>query len=484
MSSEKARSYRNTALLAISSVINVVLSIIRNKIFAIYLGPTGIGQFGILNDFTSSLYSVGTMGMNNSGVQAVSKASVQSTHEVNKVYNTLLRVFTCVSLVLVIFTLIFAEWISVKLIADNSLATFLRIASVAVLLRFRAAVQNILITGMGRVSLLAKGVIWQGVLTTIIASVLVITLKGNAVPFLIISLGLGSWIITFYQSRKVVAELPGTKARVPIKEFAPVIFLGLGSLWASLMESTVNLFSKSWIAQFFGKDYLGYYQVAIGFTSIYISFITSSISYDYYPRLVKKVEAGTKEVAEAVNQQIGISMALIMPLLFIMLTFSKLFILVFFSEKFMAAAGLIGYNVAGTFIQVIAWPIAFVFLANRATKTYMFTETVGNMSMLVLCFFAVRSGNFAYIGVAYVLHYVIYLITITIVFCRRFEGYILPENIKMFLVNASVIAIIIISKAFMSETITYVVGSILILAYFYASRKEYSFMINTIFRKR
>jgi|GEM_PF-7104091 len=484
MSSEKARSYRNTALLAISSVINVVLSIIRNKIFALYLGPSGIGQFGILNDFTSSLYSIGSMGVNNSGVQAVSKASVQGTDEVRRVYNTLLRIFTGVSLVLVAATLIFAGWISEKLIADRSLATFLRIASIAVLFRFRSSIQSILIKGMGRVSLLAKGVIWQGVLTTVIAIVLVVALRGNAVPYLIISLGLGSWIITFYQSRKVAAELPRTNAHVPLKEFAPVIFLGLGSLWASVMESTVNLFSKSWIAHYFGKDYLGYYQVAIGFTGMYISFITTSISSDYYPRLVKKVDGGTKEVAEAVNQQIGISMALIMPLLFIMLTFSKLFILVFFSEKFLAAAGLIGYNVAGTFIQVIAWPIAYVFLANRATKTYMFTESVGNLSMLALCFFAVRSGNFAYIGVAYVLHYVIYLITIIIVFYRRFEGYILPENIKMFLVNASVITLIIISKAFMSETITYVVGSILILAYFYASRKEYSFMINTIFRKR
>ena len=63
-----------------------------------------------------------------------------------------------------------------------------------------------------------------------------------------------------------------------------------------------------------------------------------------------------------VNQQIGISMALIMPLLFIMLTFSKLFLLVLFSAKFLPAYALISYTVAGTFIQVVAWPIAYVFL--------------------------------------------------------------------------------------------------------------------------
>jgi enterobacterial common antigen flippase len=482
--SDKARSYRNTALLAISSVINVVLAIIRNKIFALYLGPAGIGQFGILNDFTSTLYSLGSLGINNSGVQAVSKASTQGKYEVRRVYNTLVYVFTALSVILVIFTMLFAGWISERLIADQSLALFLRIASVAVLLRFRASIQSILITGTGKVSMLAKGVIWQGVLTTLIAVVLVITLKGQSVPFLIISLGLGSWVITYYQSRKVVAELPATSARMPWREFTPVILLGVASLWASLMEATVTLFSKSWIAHYFSKDHLGYYQVAIGFTGMYISFITASISSDYYPRLVTKVEQGTKEVAEAVNEQISISMALIMPLLFIMLTFSKLFIIVFFSKKFLVASGLIGYNVAGTFIQVIAWPIAYVFLARRATKTYMFTETVGNLSMLVLSYFATRSGNFAYMGLAYVLHYVVYLAVITVVFYRRFNGYILPENIKLFFINASIIALIIIARGFIGETVTYIVGSLLTLFYFYFSRKEYSFMINTIFRKR
>jgi len=482
--SDKAKSYRNTALLAISSVINVVLAIIRNKIFALYLGPAGIGQFGILNDFTSTLYSIGSLGMNNSGVQAVSKASVQDNLQVKKVYNTLVFAYTILSLILVAFTLLFAGWISERLIADQSLALFLRIACIAVLFRFRSSTQSILITGMGRVSKLAKGVIWQGVLTTVIAVVLVITLKGQAIPYLVISLGLGSWIVTYYQSRKVAAELPRTSSRLKWREFTPIMLLGVASLWASLMEATVTLFSKSWIAHYFSKDHLGYYQVAIGFTGMYISFITASISSDYYPRLVTKVEKGAKEVAEAVNQQIGISMALIMPLLFIMLTFSKLFILVFFSKQFMAASSLIAYNVAGTFIQVIAWPIAYVFLAHRATKTYMITETVGNMSMLVLAFFATRSGNFSYMGLAYVLHYVVYLATITFIFYRRFSGYILPENIKLFFINAGIIALIIVAKSYIGDVFTYIVGSLLIVSYFYYSRKEYLFMINTIFKKR
>lgn len=484
MSEEKARSYRNTALIGISSIINILLSVVRNKIFAVFLGPVGIGQFGILNDFFNSITSIGSLGINNSGVQAVSQATTESDSKVRKIYDTLIRLYTQISLILLALVLVFAEPISKVLSGTTDYALFLRIASIVLVFRFRSVIQNILITGMKRVGLLAKGTVYQGLVTTAIGLVLVYFLRNNAVPYLVLSLGIITWAISHLQSRALYKSLPPFAGYLTLKDLSPVMILGVSSLWASVMESLVTLAGKSWINHYFGASYLGYYQVAVGFTTTYIGFITSSIITDYYPRLVGKVSEGKDAVNQYVNQQIGISMALIMPLLFIMLTFSKLFLKLLFSPEFLAANPLLNYTVAGTFIQVVAWPIAFVFLAHRATKTYIFTETVGNGSMLVLSFFAVRSGIFPMMGLAYVLHYIVYLLVITFLFYRRFSGIITKENIGVFLFNAVIIATIIVSKGFLSDLATYAVGSVLILFYFYRSRKEYAFMFRTVFRKR
>lgn len=482
--SEKAKSYRNTALLAISSVANILFSVVRNKIFSVYLGPAGIGQFAMLNDFFNSVFSIGSLGVSNSGVHAVSQANTRNGREVKKVYNSLIFLYTIISVVLATGVLIAAPFISHALIGDESLSILLRIACVVILFRFRSAIQSVLITGLSKVGLLAKGVIAQGVITTTIGIALVMTLGIKGIPFFIISIGFASWIVTYVQSRKVIKELPATKSRITTRELTPILVLGISTLWSSLLENIVGLTTKSWISHGFGKDYLGYYQVAIGFTFTYISFITSSITTDYFPRLVSAVSKGSEVVNEFVNQQISISMALIMPLLFIMLTFSKPFISLLFSAKFMPAAALVSYTVAGTFILVVAWPIAYVFLAQRATKTYILTESIGNGSMLLLSFIALQTGVFGFMGLAYVLHYIVYLALITFLFYKRFNGRITTVNINLFLLNAAIITAIIIAKGFLTDKATYVLGSLLIILYFFRSRKEYMFMINSILKKR
>lgn len=482
--SDKQKSYRNTALLAISSVINVVFTVIKNKFLAIFLGPAGIGSFGILNDFTTTVYSLGSLGVSNSGVQAISKASSEGKEEVKKTFNTLIHIYTILSLIIVAVIFVIAPFISNALVKNESLTWFIRIAILTIIFRFRSAIQSNLITGMQRVGLLAKGMALQGFIAMVASIALAYFLGLNAVPYLVLALGVGSWIVTFIQSRKVLAELPDTNSKLAFKQMIPVFIIGISTTWSGLLEGLVATISKGGIVRQFGQDAMGYYQVAIGFTMTYISFITQSITSDYYPRLVATVAKGEQEVAHFVNQQISISMNLIMPLLFIMLTFSKLFLTLLFSPKFLPANSLISYTVAGTFILVVAWPIAYVFLANRATKTYITSELIGNSSLLLLNFGAIWMANFPYLGLAYVTHYIIYLSVIIYLFYKRFNGFITPENIRTFFINAAIITTIVIAKNFFIPAVTYVVGSALIVMFFYISRREYSLMLSAVFKKR
>ncbi len=486
--SDKAKSYRNTALIAVSSVINILFSVVKNKFLAIFLGPSGIGKFGILSDFVGTVYSIGSFGVSNSGVQAIAKASTESNEAVKKTYNTLVFIYTILSVIIVTGVCVLAPYISVLLIKNESLTWFLRIVSLSIAFKFRSAIQGNLITGLQRVGLLAKGTAMQGFIAMVVGIALGYFLGINAVPYLVLSLGMGSWVVTFIQSRKILKELPTTKERFPIKQMFPIFLIGISTTWSGVLESTVSIVSKGGIARKWGQDFVGYYQVAIGFTYTYISFITQSITSDYYPRLVTTISKGSDEVAKFVNHQISISMNLVTPILLIMLTFSKLFVTVLFSTKFLLASELINYTVAGTFILVVAWPIGYVFLAHRATKIYIVGELIGNLTLLLFNFAVIYFGrkqyDFPLIGLAYVLHFIIYLFAIVLIFYKKFNGYITKENIKTFSINAFIITGIIIAKIIFNPIVVYILGSALIAIFFYVCRNEYLFMLNSILNKK
>lgn len=480
----KAKSYKNTVLIALSSISNIFLSIIRNKVMAFYLGPTGIGLFGILSDFYSSIFSIGSLGISNSGVQAISEASTVSLSRVRTVYNSFNFFFSILGLIIILLVLLFAPSLSYFLIGDESLSLYLRIASLSIIFKLRSSVQSVLITGMQKINLLVRGTVLQGIFTTLSGIILVILFKEKSIPFLVLSIAVSSYIVTTVLSKQVKSELPFNLSRITIKEMSPILILGISTLWSGFLESIVSIINKSWITKAFGKEYLGFYQVAVSLTSTYIGFITASIVTDYYPRLVNTIKTNSEEVNAFVNQQINISITLIMPILMVMLVFSKFILAILFSSKFLAANDLLNYTISGTLILVVAWPIAYVFLANRATRIYILSESIGNISMLILSFVAVKVlHDFSYIGIAYLIHYVIYLLFISYLFITYFNGNFSKSNIILFSSNVLIITSIIFVKSLQNDLITYIIGSLLITIYFYFSRKEYSYIIKTILKR-
>jgi PST family polysaccharide transporter len=266
------------------------------------------------------------------------------------------------------------------------------------------------------------------------------------------------------------------------KDLKMFLYLGVTTLYASLLENIVNIIAKSSILKGFGMDYLGYYQVSIGITLVYVGFITGSISNDYYPRLIDKVKDGIVTTNSFVNNQISISMHLIMPLLLIFLAYGSYFIEILFSSDFLPAEELMSYSIAGTLFRVISWPIVYVFLAHKNKKIYFYSEFIGNFSHLLLIILAVYLHSFEWLGIAYLIHYIIYIVFVIAVYFNHFNGEIESSNVIFFLINISVIFLLVLGKLFV-KSYAFTVAPILILFMLYMGRKEYEFILQSIVAK-
>jgi len=75
---QEGGSYRNvlksTSLIGGASLLNILISMVRNKFVAILLGPAGIGLLGMYGQITTLISTITGMGISSSGVRQVAEA--------------------------------------------------------------------------------------------------------------------------------------------------------------------------------------------------------------------------------------------------------------------------------------------------------------------------------------------------------------------------------------------------------------------------
>jgi Polysaccharide biosynthesis protein. len=65
---------KSSAVIGGSSMLNIIIGIIRTKAMAMLLGPSGVGLMGLYGSITDLTISVAGMGINSSGVRQIAEA--------------------------------------------------------------------------------------------------------------------------------------------------------------------------------------------------------------------------------------------------------------------------------------------------------------------------------------------------------------------------------------------------------------------------
>jgi len=69
---------KSTTLLGGSSLINILIGMVRTKIVAILLGPSGVGFMGVLSSLQQIVSTVTGLGLNSSGVRQIAHAAASN----------------------------------------------------------------------------------------------------------------------------------------------------------------------------------------------------------------------------------------------------------------------------------------------------------------------------------------------------------------------------------------------------------------------
>ena len=197
--------FKSTSIVGGSQVFNIVMGILKTKIIAILLGPSGVGIAGIFQTVIELVRNLTGFGINFSGVRSVAENNTDP-QRVARTILVLRRWELGTGLLGMTIIIILCRFFSVYSFGNTTYTYGFAFVSVVLLMNAVSAGQLAILQGLRRIVEMAKASLLGSILGLII-SLPVIWWFGIAgiVPSMILT-ALGSLIVSWIFARKIITE--------------------------------------------------------------------------------------------------------------------------------------------------------------------------------------------------------------------------------------------------------------------------------------
>jgi PST family polysaccharide transporter len=377
---------------------------VRVKLVAVLLGPSGVGLVGLYVSATGLVSTVSGLGISSSGVREVAEAHGSDKLEhITRTVKTLRRACWVTGILGWLLCAALSYPLSVYTFGSGKHALAVAILGATILISSVSGGQSALIQGTRRIGDLARMGVLGAIFGTIVAVGLYAWLgQKGIVPVLVltaaINLGFSWWF-----ARKIPVAPVLLTWRETFGNSKRLIHIGVAFMYGAILASVVDLMIRSLIVKKYGLDANGIYQAAWGISGMFAGFILGAMGTDFYPRLTA-VAQDNEHVNRLVNEQTEIGILLALPGLLGTLAFAPWVMHLFYSVKFLPGAALLPWFVIGVFGQVISWPLGMIQMAKAATKWMYFGRTEGSVVYLVLTLLLIKHHGLAGVAWAFALY--------------------------------------------------------------------------------
>ena len=396
-----------SALVGGSTMVTVAAGIVRAKVFAVLLGPSGFGLMGLYLSIVNLAESVAGMGINTAGVRQL--AASAATGQGERVARTA-QVLRWSSLVLglagALLLGVLATPVSQLTFGDADRSGPVALLSLAVLFRTIAAGRGALLQGLRRIADLAMNSVWAGILGTALSIALVLLFRDRGIVPSIVGLEATGMLVAFWYSRRVALEPVGDSARgSAAHEAAELLRIGFAFMASGMLAMGSAYAVRMLVSRNIGLDAAGLYQSAWMVGGLYVGFILQSMGADFYPRLTAAI-GNPAEANRLINEQARVSMLLAGPGVLGTLTFAPLIVPLFYSAAFGEGVELLRWLCIGVTLRVITWPIGYLVVAHARQAIFLAVEVAYALVFVALAWAGVRWVGLNGSGIAFFLSYV------------------------------------------------------------------------------
>lgn len=408
--------------MGLASVLSYVVGLVRVKLVALLLGPSGVGVVSLYTSTTALISTVAGLGLSNSAVRALAQAhETNDAHRFGETVKILKRACWVAGLIGWLVTAILSPWLSDLVLASGEHAGAIAVLGATVLFGTLATGHTAILQGVQRIADVARlNIVAMLVNSVLTVSIYLLLGEAGIVPALLSTAAINALIAWYFSSRVVVSDTELSWSTV-LKGVQSLAGLGIAFMWSAVLVAALDVFVRGMVARELGIEAAGYYQAAWTLSGLFAGFILSSMSSDFYPRLSAHIHDHPTAV-RIVNHQTEIGILLAIPGLMATLAFSPTLVVLFYSSEFQPGSALLPWFVLGVLGRVIAWPLGFVQLALGASKLFVTTETLFVALQVVLVTVLIDSHGLVGVALAFAATYAIYLLAM-LVLTRHLVGF-------------------------------------------------------------
>jgi enterobacterial common antigen flippase len=462
MTAEKnayGRILRSSSIVGGAQAANYLIGLVRVKLVATLLGPTGVGLVGLYMSATGFVGTVSGLGIGSSAVREIVRAYSQGDlQEAARTVTILRRVCWATGFFGWMLAVVFREPISLAISGSPEHAGAIALLGATLLFTAVSGGQLALLQGLRRIGDLARANVSGAALGSVVTVAIYFTLGSAGIVPALIAAGFVTLASSFWYARRVPV-LPLSVSFGETRSGARrLLGLGLAFMWSAVLAAGVDLLIRAIIARKFGIEGAGIYQAAWTLSGMFASFVLSAMGADFYPRLTEAIHHRT-QAARAVNEQTEIGVLLALPGLLAALTLASLAIKLLYTAQFVPAADLLPWMALGVFGRVISWPTAFVLLALGASRWFASTETIFAAIWAALTYAMLEA--FGIIGAAYAFALTYALYTAAMLWVTRvlIDFSWSTETLRLILASAAFVGVAFAARFLWSESATLIAGS-------------------------
>lgn len=425
---------KTTSLFGGVQFFNIIISIIRTKLIAVFIGPAGMGIAALLNSTLNIISGITGLGIEISAVKHIS--GNYKNEDLNSISTSVTLVKKLVLLTGIfgtLLTIFLSSWLS-QLTFGNSEHTFSFVfLSITLLFKQLSTGELVVLQGIRKMSFLAKANFHGNLFGLLFSIPLYYYYRIDAIVPTIIVASLSSAFFSFYYSKKIGITKTHIANNQLITEGKSIIRLGIMLTFSGFLTLLSTYLIQIYIGKIGGVEEVGFYNAGFTLLNSYVGIIFTVMSTDYFPRLASICNENEK-VRTSVIQQSFMSILIITPIIILFLIFIPLIIKILYTPKFMSILPMVCFGIIAMLFKAVSWSMGYIMIAKGDSKIFIKTAIGFNFLSLFLSILGYYFYGLKGVGFGFFVYYLIHLFIVKLITTKRYGFYFDTDFYKTYFI--------------------------------------------------
>ncbi len=411
---------------AISSAVKIVTTLIIGKIIALKSGAEGIAIFGQMLNFVAIIMVLSGGAINEGITKYTSEYRGSKSNDLKNLLSTSLQYILYSSLIIGIPLIVFSQTIaSIILHRPDYYSVFVLFGFTIVFYGLNNFFLSI-ISGHKDFKKFNLINIFNNIFSLLLTSILIYFFGiYGALVGVVVNQSVVFIFTLFFLKNEIWLVKENFVNKFNNEKFKFIFSFAILALLTTAITPLVSILIRGMIIQKTSLIDAGYYEFVSRISTTGIMFFAVTVSSYYIPRLSEITNK-----SELLNE-VKTTYKIIIPVITIILIsiYLSRFIIIklLATNDFLQSECLFSYQLIGVFFRILAQITGFVFLAKARIKTVITIEILLNLVYVTLSLVFIQKWGLLGSVYAFTTYNFIYLITVLLVFCKKFVNTSLME---------------------------------------------------------